>query len=161
MIFASDETRDEPSQDKIRIEVVDLTTGKQIRLLEQPGLFNHLSLSADEKQLSVRQAGGSGYVVSSWELPTFNKLPDRNEDRGQPSGWASASTRPLFIADPPRNRYVMIEGAGRFVVRTMDNENLWTFSPAPGAVSLAVMPKDGVILVCKADGKIWRCVSPK
>ena len=41
--------QDQNSQDKIRIEVVDLTTGKQVCQIEQPGLFNHLSLSPDEK----------------------------------------------------------------------------------------------------------------
>ena len=55
----------------------------------------------------------------------------------------------------------MVERTGRFLVRTMDNEILWTFSPAPGATSLALVPKDGVIFLCKADGKVWRCVSPK
>jgi hypothetical protein len=161
VIFASDETRDEPSQDKIRIEVIDLTTGKQVRLIEQAGLFNHLSLSPDEKQLSVRQPQGMGqFLVHSWELPSFNKLPDRTDNMGQHSV-GGVMTRPLFVTDPPRNRYVMVENTGRFVVRTMDNAMLWSFNPAPGAASLAVMPKDGVIFLCKADGKVWRCVSPK
>jgi WD40 repeat protein len=151
-----------------RIEAVALPDGKKIKVIANLGDALRASLSPDgTKLLMVQPAPPQGWLTKTWELPSFNRLPDTTEDSTSSHVVEAvlqehAQGRPaLYAADLARGRYVeFIPFSGFKIYSTKDDKPLHglTYSGTPGAA--AVVPGDGSILMGTTDGKIVRYTPP-
>jgi hypothetical protein len=147
-----------------RIEAVALPDGKKIKVIPDLGGVLRASLSPDgTKLLMIQNAPPQGWVTETWDLPSFNRLPDTSLAWDSMHGLIEvlrehATARAgLFAADVTRGRYVEFTPYSGFkIYSTKDDKPLHglTYSGTPAAA--VVVPRDGSILMGTTDGKIVR-----
>jgi hypothetical protein len=157
-----------PRFPNMHIEVVDLKTGKRIKTLDSPGFGGAIAISPDEKQLLVKQLG---WHLSSFALPSFQALPDVEGDamndhgtiftHSATDGGGNAEIMP-HASDLSR-QFLAVQESGRLTVRNLsNNQTFWGFSASPDFTSIAIVPKDGVILAAgNGQNAIGRFIIPK
>ena len=151
-----------------RIEAVALPDGKKINVIPDLGGVLRASLSPDgTKLLMVQPSPPQGWLAKTWELPSFNRLPDTSLNWDSMHGLVEVlrehgtGRAGLYAADVTRGRYVEFTPYSGFkIYSTKDDKPLHglTYSGTPGVA--VVVPGDGSILMGTTDGKIVRYTPP-